>query len=117
MDDLHSMAKHAAQPQPAPTGRGPLVTPNLVAELAAGYEFSPSLPAIISGLESRDGFGRAKYGDGLRCNNGRDPAVDAWQEALDLMQYVHQMGMEGRSVPPCLRECVSIVADMLEARK
>lgn len=117
MNDLKSMAQYAAQPEPAPTGRGALVTPNLIAELSAGYEFSPSLPTIISGLRSRDDFGRAKYGDGLRCGNGRDPVVDAWQEALDLLQYVHQMGMEGRSVPPCLRECVSIVADMMEARK
>ena len=102
--DLKSMARHAAQPEPSPTGRGALVTPSLIAELSAGYEFSPILPTIINGLRSRDDF-------------GRDPVVDAWQEALDLLQYIKQMAMEGSAVPPCLRECVSIAADMLEARK
>lgn len=35
-------------------------------------------------------FGRQKYGTPLTADNGRDPLVDAYQEALDLVVYLRQ---------------------------
>lgn len=34
--------------------------------------------------------GRRKYGTPLQAHNGRDPLVDAYQEALDLCVYLRQ---------------------------
>jgi hypothetical protein len=45
---------------------------------------------VISDMKGRDEFGRRKYGTPLQVNNGRDPLVDAYQEALDLVVYLRQ---------------------------
>lgn len=45
---------------------------------------------VIADIEERRAFGRAKYGVPLRVRNGRDPLVDAYQEALDLACYLRQ---------------------------
>jgi len=72
-------------PQPSPTSddAGPEVWPALLDEVA----LSPELRALC---EERDAMGRAKYGTPLRVHNGREPLVDALQEALDLAVYLHQ---------------------------
>lgn len=78
-------------PQPAPvtTDAGPEVWPALLAEVA----LSPELRALC---EERDAMGRAKYGTALRVHNGREPLVDALQEALDLAVYLQQAWMRSR---------------------
>ena len=48
------------------------------------------LPLVISDLQDRDRVGTIKYGTTLQSNNGRDPLVDAYQEALDLCMYLRQ---------------------------
>jgi hypothetical protein len=45
---------------------------------------------VISDMVSRDNFGVAKYGMHLQPHNGRDPLIDAYQEALDLCVYLRQ---------------------------
>lgn len=50
----------------------------------------PIVPMVIADLEARREFGRKKYGDELRVDNGRDALVDAYQEALDLCIYLRQ---------------------------
>jgi hypothetical protein len=39
-------------------------------------------------------MGIAKYGTPLQTFNGRDPLIDAYQEALDLAVYLKQAIME-----------------------
>lgn len=68
---------NAPQPAPITDDAGPEVWPALLAEVT----LSPELRALC---EERDAMGRAKYGTPLRVNNGREPLVDALQEALDL---------------------------------
>lgn len=63
----------ATAKQPAPTGNGQVV----------GL-------AVISDIAERMKVGEAKYGTMLRTQNGRDPLVDAYQEVLDLAQYIKQ---------------------------
>lgn len=48
------------------------------------------VPLVIEDLTARREFGRKKYGDELRVQNGRDALVDAYQEALDLVIYLRQ---------------------------
>jgi hypothetical protein len=45
-------------------------------------------------LNERRDFGARKYGTELKTWNGRDAELDALQEAVDLVQYVHQGAME-----------------------
>ena len=45
---------------------------------------------VVSDMRARDEFGRRKYGTTLQADNGRDPLVDAYQEALDLAVYLRQ---------------------------
>lgn len=45
---------------------------------------------VIADMQERDTQGAKKYGTRLQANNGRDPLVDAYQEALDLVVYLRQ---------------------------
>lgn len=73
----------ATAKQPAPTGNGHVVGQRVIADIA-----------------ERIKVGKAKYGTELRTNNGRDALVDAYQEILDLAQYVKQELMERDSRKP-----------------
>lgn len=45
---------------------------------------------VIRDMEERRLVGIARYGRPLQPGNGRDPLVDAYQEALDLAVYLRQ---------------------------
>lgn len=45
---------------------------------------------VIRDMEERREVGIAKYGKPVRAGNGRDPLLDAYQEALDLAVYLRQ---------------------------
>ena len=47
-------------------------------------------PLVIKDMEERNAVGTEKYGTPLQAGNGRDPLVDAYQEALDLVVYLRQ---------------------------
>mgnify|MGYP000969646827 CR=1 FL=1 len=83
-DTFHTL--NAPQPPPTSDDAGPEVWPALLADV----QMSDALRALC---EERDAMGRAKYGTALRVHNGRDPLVDALQEALDLAVYLHQATM------------------------
>lgn len=85
-EDEHEHRRHTAghfklptEPEPPPTGEG-----------------TPITELVIEDLRRRNEAGTAKYGTPLRANNGRDPLVDAYQEALDLCQYLRQAIEERR---------------------
>ncbi len=65
-----------------------------LATLAQSMPVKTGGPAIIdlviSDLLDRDEAGTKQYGDRLRPHNGRDALVDAYQEALDLANYLRQ---------------------------
>lgn len=57
----------------------------------------PAVPVttrVIQDLRDKSEAGVAKYGVPLHTFNGRRPLVDAYQEALDLAQYLKQAIME-----------------------
>lgn len=53
-------------------------------------------PLVIKDMLDRDSNGERKYGCRLQPYNGRDPLVDAYQEALDLVVYLRQAIEERR---------------------
>lgn len=52
---------------------------------------------VMYDLHKRKVFGIKKYGTPLQPNNGRDALQDAYEEALDLVQYLKQRLMEERA--------------------
>lgn len=48
----------------------------------------PSWQLVIEDMQSRDDFGRKKYGTPLQPLNGRDSLKDAYEEVLDLCVYL-----------------------------
>lgn len=66
------------QPEPMPT-------PN---QLPAMW------PMVIADMQARDAEGRQHYGTPLQPFNKRNPAVDKYQEALDLVVYFRQQLFE-----------------------
>lgn len=77
------MTNQAATPQPMPT---------------AGQQ--DVLPEVIADLQARTAVGVKKYGTELQTFNGRDCLVDAYQEALDLVQYLKQTLLERDNPAP-----------------
>lgn len=68
---------------------------------------------VIAEMEERRQFGLKKYGQPVRAFNGRDPLVDAYQEALDLCVYLRQAIAERDAVP----DYEKIRQDILEAER
>lgn len=60
--------------QPLPNGKG--------REIAA---------LVQEDIERRAVIGERRYGERLRAHNGRDPLIDAYEEALDLAMYLRQL--------------------------
>lgn len=53
---------------------------------------------VKADLDKRRALGVQKYGTALQAHNGRDALQDAYEEALDLCQYLRQ-AIEQREVP------------------
>lgn len=56
------------------------------------------LDLVITDLKARAEFGKRKYGTLLMTDNGRDPLMDAYQEAIDLVMYLRQALAERVSI-------------------
>ena len=52
---------------------------------------------VIADMQERNLFGEKKYGTKLQTWNGRNPLVDAYQEALDLCVYLKQAIEEAKN--------------------
>lgn len=63
--------------QPEPEGEGKIV-----------------LEYVLRDIQERADTGKERYGTYLRTNNGRDPLIDAYQEAIDLVMYLRQFILE-----------------------
>jgi hypothetical protein len=50
----------------------------------------PIWELVIDDMKARDQTGQQRYGTPLQAFNGRDPLIDAYQEALDLCVYLRQ---------------------------
>lgn len=62
------------------------------------------LDKVFDDLKAREKVGIERYGTPLKTNNGRDPLVDAYQEGLDLVQYMAQELLEREQLRAKLAE-------------
>lgn len=87
------------EPQPAPVGGGSSV---------ANWLFLRLEDDLVAELvQLRRGQGVERYGTELRMGNGRDPLVDALQEAVDLLMYLAQARMVAEHGLPEIRDRAS----------
>lgn len=91
--------------QPTPTSSDRPHTHDIVAAAlrATGHGVDQR---IADDIDARKQLGISRYGVALQAGNGRDPLVDAYQEALDLAVYIRQAVEEGRVD----RECGDLLA-------
>ncbi len=66
--------------------------------------FDVVLWEVLEDIKARAEFGKKKYGTYLQTFNGRDPLVDAYQEAIDLVMYLKQKIMEEKAARDKLTE-------------
>lgn len=59
-----------------------------------------TIQLLIDSTQKRADMGKAKYGVYLTARNGRNPLVDAFQEALDQLVYLRQAIEDGEAMPP-----------------
>jgi hypothetical protein len=80
----------ATEPQPSPTGDGRIVLVKALSSLPHDDKYDQ----IGIDMIERAQIGKQQYGTYLRSHNGRDAAVDVYQEALDGIMYATQLEME-----------------------
>lgn len=68
------MSDNIFSKQPLPSGKGKEIT-----------------PLVIADIQARTEVGFKKYGERLKAFNGRNALVDAYEEVLDLAQYIRQV--------------------------
>jgi hypothetical protein len=80
-------------PEPPPQAKGVVVPDALIKHLEEHHPYiGPNLCYLI---KQRDAFGRAKYGQPLMSQDGRNGVEDARQEAGDLLQYAFKVYLSG----------------------
>lgn len=62
--------------------------------LDSGVGFGAIAGRIVGDIEARVSMGARKYGERLTTHNGRDAALDAYQEVLDAILYTGQKQLE-----------------------
>jgi hypothetical protein len=66
-------------------------------------------------MRDRDLMGAKRYGVHLQAHNGRNPLIDAYQEALDCVVYLRQAIEEGRPVQDSYRLSINMVLGLKAA--
>ena len=82
------------QPAPVSTSTSQAIWPCLKDFISSSDLFQKDRNEIISFLDSRVQKGLEHYGTLLKTNNGRNPVIDALQEASDLLFYLKQYELE-----------------------
>lgn len=83
---------NAAIEQPPPSAGTENVLPT-----AIRYAEQMNSAALVPDLNARAAMGYTRYGTYLQTHNGRDAAMDCYQELLDGLMYIMQAMME---LPP-----------------
>ena len=114
--DQWQQAASTPEPPPELSERSEPVFPFIIEQLRNAKYNTETANWLADLLEERRNFGLQKYGQELHTHNGRDAIEDARQELGDLVVYLTQASMEGRSkevgdllskmrtIAACLRE-------------
>jgi hypothetical protein len=78
-------------PEPEPKKEGVVVPDALIAYLEDKHPYEALVLCPL--VRERDAFGRAKYGQPLMSQDGRNGVEDARQEAGDLLQYAFKVSL------------------------
>ena len=100
-----------SQPSPRVLGQ---VIPDLLIAFLEGKNTMRAFDSVIQLIQERDAFGRAKYGQPLMSEDGRDGVQDAKEELGDLMQYAFKAMLNQRDVTD-LREMVAALLFLLNS--
>jgi hypothetical protein len=87
------MSAATPEPKPQPNDNPAIWTLVLedVPHVFPRADQSEVVAALRTDMHARDDMGRVKYGTPLTAGNGRNPWMDAYQEALDGCAYSRQM--------------------------
>jgi hypothetical protein len=104
--------------QPLPKPGQKFVQEFMINELRKHKEFKniDVEDAIVRGIEARRELGVRKYGTALQTFNGRDATVEAWEEAIDLLTYTHQIEMEDGDTGSLIDIALEILARLTMRR-
>ena len=69
-----------------------------MADALDNRNYTAQIEQIVADLEARAQHGAIKYGQHLYAYNGRDMTIDAYQEALDLLQYAKGRQIEAEDM-------------------
>jgi hypothetical protein len=96
---MEGVVNERIAPQPPPKSGAISVWPLVIADVKRRLPPTDVCRGfLVIDMEARDKFGRDKYGSPLQTLNGRDPLVDAYQEALDLCVYLRQHAEEEKAL-------------------
>lgn len=102
-------------PEPPPQPRGIVVPDALIGTIESTKErfdneanvhdlmARKQCDDLVKLIKQRDAFGRAKYGQPLMSQDGRNGIEDAKQELGDLMQYVMKCKLAGEDLSGFMR--------------
>lgn len=108
------MSANAPEPKPKANDSAP-IWPMVVEDVRGLLTREEDVrAALIADMMERDAMGRVKYGTPLQARNGRNPLVDAYQEALDLCVYLKQALEENRGPLASMYEMAIKVAYRLK---
>jgi hypothetical protein len=108
----------ANRPEPAPTkNEHPAVWALVIEDVKKQIPDGTVVRALLADMEARDRAGLEKYGVRLQPWNGRDAAVDAYQEALDLVVYLRQLVEEREGSPPLVVAYLTAIDQAMMLRR
>lgn len=112
----NDLSKGTINTNPKPKGECP------VSSFSAGVNHKEPMPKkndskpiwdmVIEDMKERDSVGEERYGTRLQKFNGRNSAVDAYQEGLDLVVYLRQLIEERKETVEVLKEVLDSNAPM-----
>lgn len=101
----------------APHRGGRSITIMVVDDLLREYPTADGIE-VAHDLAARDAMGFGKYGQNLETWDGRDTAMDAYQELLDAAQYLRKILEEKMPNPPSnVAEAYAVTIDSLVLMK
>ncbi len=103
-------------PEPTPKNAGKIVPESLIHFINSSKLDIEAKHYGVTLIEERDQFGRRKYGQPLRTEDGRDDIEDARQELGDLLQYCWKARMNDCDLSP-IRRLVPILEFILNAEE
>ena len=119
------MGEHGSDiPEPPPVpNENPAILDLVIKDIRERYPNRPYVrETLIKSINERNELGIKKYGTRLQAFNGRNALMDAYQESLDLVNYLrqaifedHELGLV-RLYHVCLDNC-AIICLMLERKE